>query len=54
MTIFPSSTDISGLREKVVNAIRESEAYWWNRSDEPEDGLAETLEDAVLGVLSNA
>lgn len=37
--------------ERVAKAIREHEAYWWNRSDEPEDGLAETLARAAIEAM---
>jgi hypothetical protein len=37
--------------ERVAEAIRESEVYWWNRDDEPDDGLAETLAQAAIKAL---
>jgi transposase-like protein len=37
--------------EHVAEAIRQSEDYWWNREDEPEDGLAETLARVAIKAL---
>jgi hypothetical protein len=45
----PSSPDV----ERVAEAIRTSEAYWWNRSDEPDDGLAETLARAAIAAMNS-
>ena len=42
---------MSELIERVAEAIRTSEAYWWNRSDEPDDGLAETLARAAIEAM---
>lgn len=39
---------MSEMIERVAEAIRKSEAYWWNRDDEPDDGLAETLARAAI------
>lgn len=39
------------MLDRVAAAIRESEAYWWNRDDEPEDGLAETLARVAIAAM---
>jgi hypothetical protein len=42
---------MSEMVDRVAAAIRESEAYWWNRDDEPDDGLAETLARAAIEAM---
>lgn len=42
---------MSEMIERVAAAIRESEAYWRSRDDEPDDGLAETLARAALKAM---
>ncbi len=45
-----SKTD-AGEVERVADAIRKSNAYWWDRPDEPEDGIAETLAKVAIAAL---
>lgn len=42
---------MSEMVKRVAEAIRKSEAYWWNRPDEPEDDLAETLARAAIEAM---
>lgn len=37
--------------ERVSAALRASDAYWWSRADEPDDGWAETLARAALEAM---